>query len=268
MTVLHEDGASQWTQEIAPGDVPGGPSTSQTIMVTSLQRLLAVVPPDASPAAYRDAVRRDNVLGKATAGGREWAFRQLRRFYALDPQSLLFRALRDLWTDDEAGQPLLAILCALARDPILRASATVVFAAEAATVVGPDDFDLAIEDAFPGAYKESTRRAAAQKVASSWAQSGHLHAEAVTRKVRSRACATPATLAYALMLGHLQGDRGESLFGTFWARVLDQPRSQLSDLAVSASQRGLLEYRHAGGVVEVGFNELLRPFDAKPGRLL
>jgi hypothetical protein len=94
--LLHEDGATQWAHEIVAGDVPGGPSTSQTIMVPSLQRLFAVVPPGAPPAAYRDAVRSDNVLGKATAGGREWAFRQLRRFYALDPQALLFRALRDL----------------------------------------------------------------------------------------------------------------------------------------------------------------------------
>ncbi len=137
-----------------------------------------------------------------------------------------------------------------------------------ATVVGPDDFDLAIEDAFPGAYKESTRRTAAQNVASSWAQSGHLHTEAVTRKVRSQARATPATLTYAVMLGHLQGARGQALFESFWARVLDQPKSQLSDLAVNASQRGLLEYRHAGGVVDISFNELLRPFDGEPERLL
>ena len=53
----------------------------------------------------------ENVLGKATTSGREWAFRQLRRFYALDPQSLLFRALRDLWEYDPEGQPLLALLC-------------------------------------------------------------------------------------------------------------------------------------------------------------
>ena len=112
--------------EIVPGDVPGGPSTSQTIMVSSLQRLLAELPPDAPPASYRIAVMEENVLGKQTVSGREWAFRQLRRFYALNPQSLLFRALRDLWEHGKAGQPLLALLCALARDPVLRASAAVI----------------------------------------------------------------------------------------------------------------------------------------------
>jgi len=90
------------SSEIVTGDVPGGPSTSQTIMVSSLQRLLAIVPSDSPPASYRAAVMDENVLGKQTVSGREWAFRQLRRFYALNPQSLLFRALRDLWEHDKA----------------------------------------------------------------------------------------------------------------------------------------------------------------------
>jgi len=62
------------------------------------------------------------------------------------------------------------------------------------------------------------------------------------------------------MLGYLQGVRGEALFETLWARALDRPMSHLLDLAVSASQRRLLEFRHAGGVVDVTFHQLLRPF--------
>lgn len=247
--------------EIVRGDLPGGPSTSQTIMVPSLQRLLAVVPEDAPPAAYRSAVLVENVLGKETAGGREWAFRQLRRFYGLDPEARLFRALRDLWMDDRTGQPLLSLLCAMARDPVLRASAAVIVASETGGLVGPSDFELAIEDAFPGAYSDSTRRTTAQKVASSWRQAGHLHAQTATRKIRSRAVCTTAALTYALLLGHLEGARGQALFDTPWATVLDQPPSHLLDLAVDASRRGLLEFRHAGGVVEVSFHQLLRPFD-------
>lgn len=247
--------------EIVRGDVPGGPSTSQTIMVPSLQRLLSLVPSDAAPAAYRTAVMDENVLGKQTAGGREWAFRQLRRFYGFDPRTLLFRALRDLWDDDPAGQALLALLCAMARDPVLRSSAAVIVEAQIGAVVGPRDFEAEIEEAFPGAYSDNTRQTTAQKLASSWQQAGHLHAKAATTKVRRSVEGTPAALAYALMLGHLEGLRGQSVFETFWARLLDQPLSHLFDLAVVASQRGLLEFRHAGGVVEVSFNQLLRPFD-------
>ena len=92
-------------------------------------------------------------------------------------------------------------------------------------------------------------------------QSGHLLAEKTTRKVRCQAHTTPADVAYALLLGHIQGVRGEALIDTLWARVLDQPASRLFDLATAASQRGMLELRRSGGVTEVGFRELLRPFD-------
>lgn len=261
MTLVAEPRADRYAAEIVPGDVPGGPSTSQTIMVASLQRLLSLVPAAAAPKDYQAAVREDNVLGKQTVSGREWAFRQLRRFYGFDPRRLLFRALRDLWADDVAGQPLLAMLCALARDPVLRASTSVINGSDYGTEVTAADFALAIEEAFPGAYNERTCRTTAQKVASSWRQAGHLFAERTTRKVRSQAQATVADVAYALLLGHIQGVRGQALFDTVWARVLDQPSSRLFDLAATASQHGMLEFRYAGGVTEVGFRELLRPFD-------
>jgi len=252
--------ACQHASEIVSTTAPGGPSTSQTIMVSSLQLLLLRLPADAAPADYKAAVTDENVLGKATASGRGWAFRQLRRFYSFDPGVLLFRALRDLWDHDLAGQPLLAMLCALGRDPVLRVAAPVIFHAEVGALVGPDDFEAAIEEAFPGAYKANTRRATAQKVASSWAQAGHLCMEGPNRKVRLRACCTPAPVAYALMLGYLQGQRGQSLFETVWAKTLDRPTSQLVEMAATASQLGMLEFRHAGGVMEIGFGHLLRPF--------
>jgi len=261
MTMVEDAAICHFAQEIVRGDVPGGPSTSQTIMVASLRRLLSLIPATAAPGDYRSAVMAENVLGKQTVGGREWAFRQLRRFYGLDPRFLLFRALRDLWPYDAAGQPLLAVLCALARDPVLRASSAVILDLDYGAEVGAADFNAAIEVAFPGAYSVSTRRTTAQNVASSWQQSGHLFAERASRKARRRAECTPADVAYALLLSHLQGVRGPALFDTLWARMLDQPTSHLFDLAATASQHGMLELRHAGGVTEVGFHELLRPFD-------
>ena len=240
--------------------MPGGPSTSQTIMVSSLRDLLLRLPADSPVGAYRNAVLAENILCKDTAGGREWAFRQLRRFYALNPGSLLFRALRDLWADDPCGQPLLALLCAVARDPVLRATASLVVPVEPGDVIGPADFEEIIEAAFSGAYSDNTRRTTAQNVASSWTQSGHLLAERPTKKVRVRVHPTATAVAYALLLGHLQGERGQGLFKTQWAAVLDQPTSRLVELASAASRHGMLEFRNAGGVMEVTFHELLRPF--------
>lgn len=260
MTVT-EDRLREHATEIVPGDRSGGPSTSQTIMVSSLSALVQLLPPGAPTDSYRTAVIDENVLGKRTVGAREWAFRQLRRFYALDPASLLFRALRDLWPDSEPDQPLLAMLCAMARDPVLRASAPMVLATDIGAAVGPEDFEKVIDEVFPGAYRASTRRGTAQKLASSWQQSGHLDAQTPSRKVRARSTSSPSSLAYALLLGHLQGVRGAALLDTPWSQVLDQPRSRLIDLGVAASQRGMLEFRNAGGLIDVSFHELLRPFD-------
>lgn len=253
--------AAAYANEIADADVPGGSSISQTILLPSLRALMSLVPRDAPPVSYRSAVIDDNVLGKQTVDGRKRAFRQLRELYALDSSKLLFRALRDLWDYDEEGQPLLAVLCALSRDRLLRASSSVILSAEIGSEVRSADFEKAIDQTFPGIYKTSICQKVGRNVASSWEQAGHLVKETRARKVRAHPCCTPAAVAYALMLGHLEGQRGQSLFNTLWAKVLDHPTSQLVEHAATASQLGMLEFRRAGGVVEVGFTKLLRPFD-------
>ena len=110
--------------EIVPGDRSGGANTSHTIVVSALVQLLSAVDRTADAAAYERAVLDQNVLVKETSGSRKRTLRYLRELYLLRPDSVLFRALRDLWTDDPSGQPLLAGLCALARDAVFRASAS------------------------------------------------------------------------------------------------------------------------------------------------
>lgn len=255
------DMAAAHAAEIADADVPGGPSISQTILLPSLRALLSLVPRDAPPAIYRSAVIDDNVLGKQTVDGRKRAFRQLRELYALDGSKLLFRAMRDLWEYDDEGQPLLAVLCALSRDRLLRASSSAILTAEIGSEVGNADFEKAIEQKFPGIYKTSICQKVGRNVSSSWEQTGHLVKETRVRKVRAHPRCTPAAVAYALVLGHLEGQRGQSLFNTLWANILDHPTSQLVEHAATASQLGMIEFRRAGGVMEVGFTRLFRPFD-------
>lgn len=251
--------------EITSGDQSGGATTSHTIVVPALQRLLDAVDTHASAEDYDRAVLDDNVLAKDTAGARKRTLRYLRELYLLRPDAVLFRALRDLWNDDRSGQPLLAGLCALARDPVFRASSDAIFSTDPGDGVNSDDLATAVEKVFPDAYSESTLAKIGRNTASSWEQTGHLEAVARTEKVRRRATCTPSATAYALLLGHLEGRTGEALFDTIWAKALDQPRAHLVDLATVASQRSLIDFRHSGGVIDVGFSELLRPLE---GRLL
>ena len=65
------------------------------------------------------------------------------------------------------------------------------------------------------------------------------------------------------MIGPLEGIRGQALCDSIWAQARDTPRSHLVDLAAGASQRGLIEFRYAGGVMDVGFRDLLRPIEGQ-----
>lgn len=249
--------------EIASADVRQSAITSHSIGVPELTHLLDVVPADAELEDYQRAVVDENVLALATGTGREWRFKTLRRLYLLRPDSLLFRSLRDLWAVDIEGRPTLAALCAMATDTVFRTSASVITQTSPGDEISVDDFAVAIEGVYPGAYAASTLKKAASNAYASWQQTGHLGEAQGGHKPRVRAVCRPASVAYALLLGHLQDARGEALFETLWADVLDHPPSHLYDLAFSASQHGMLEFRNAGGVVEVGFRELLRPMEGE-----
>ena len=97
---------------------------------------------------------------------------------------------------------------------------------------------------------------AGRHAASSWQQSGHLRGK--MEKVRDRAESRPAAVAYALLLGHLCGARGDGLFTTLWARRAGAPEHTLREQAAEASRLGYLEYRHAGAVTDISFRHLLR----------
>ncbi|MGA3217064.1 MAG: hypothetical protein ABSD97_15400 [Acidimicrobiales bacterium] len=247
--------------EIVPANHSGGATTSHTIVVLALEALLAAVGTAGTFADFQRAVLEDNVLGKDTIGARRRTLRYLRELYVLHEDSLLFRALGDLWNDDSAGHRPLAGLCALARDPLFRASAQAIFDSDLGDEVTSADLADAVMKSFPESYSESTLAKIGRNTSSSWEQTGHLEAVTRTTKVRHRAVCTPATTAFALFLGHLDGLAGRSLFDTVWAQMLDQPRAHLIDLAKVASQRSLIDFRHSGGITEVGFGYLLRPME-------
>lgn len=259
----HTDGEPVTEHEIAPGEQSGGATTSHTIVVPALQQLLDSAGVHAAPADYERAVLVDNVLGKDTVESRRRTLRYLRELYLLRRDAVLFRSLCDLWTDDPTGQPLLAGLCALARDPVFRASGSAIFSSEPGDEVTSVDLGEAVSKWFPASYSEATIGKIGRNTSSSWEQTGHLEAVARTTKVRRRAICTASTTAYALLLGHLEGVEGAALFDTVWSRALDRPRAHLLDLAVLASQRSLIDFRHSGGITEVKFSELLRPMEGQ-----
>ena len=102
----------------------------------------------------------------------------------------------------------------------------------------------------------SSRERLGRNVSSSWEKAGLLSGR--QQKMRAKSRARPVSLAYALLLGDLCGKRGQALFTTLWATMLDAPIHELKDLAVVASRQGWIEYRASGDVVEVSFRHFMR----------
>ncbi len=228
---------------------------SRTMMLSELSLLLEAVPPRGSSDAYKRAIIEENVLLKTAAANRKKTLRHLRELYVLDERDVLFGALRQLWDYDPPSRPLLALLVAVTRDGLLRATASIVTETPQGAPVDAGMLSEGVSAAFPYRLAEPVRDKVGRNTASSWTQSGHLKGRA--KKVRVRAHASAGAVVYALLLGHLNGIRGLPLYGTMWARLLDASATELDALAFSASQRGWMEYRRMGEVAEFGFSKLL-----------
>jgi len=232
-----------------------GTHTSRTIMLDELRLVFAKCRPDAMRDDYLYAIDEDNCLGKRTSATRKLSSQRLSELYALDPEVPLFRVMRRCWYSGRDGQPLLAALLALARDPLLRITAPVVLRMRPGEELARQQMTDALNRAVGSRLSESTLDKVVRNAASSWTQSGHLNGRG--RKVRQRVVPTPATTTYALLLGYLAGMRGAPLFESLWARVLDAPAGELMHLAVDARRLGFLDMSQSGGVIDVSFSRLV-----------
>lgn len=230
----------------------GSAHSSRTMMVEELTKLLAcVTSPDANKSDYLRAIEDENCLGKRSGKTRTLTHRHLVDLYSLDPVKVVFRALLYFWNRDIDGQPLLALLCAYARDSILRATAPLILNIPDGAIVPRESVEEFIDRQEPGRFSKATLKSTAQNVNSTWTKSGHLHGRA--RKVRSRAKATTGSVSYALLLGYLTGERGPSLFQTEYFKLLDCSIDTGIELAQEASRRGWIVFKRIGDVIEVLF---------------
>ena len=234
-----------------------GTHTSRTIMLAELTELLGALPLGAERAECVTAIVDDNVLGKHTAATRRLTSQRLTELYGLDPRVPMFRVLRHLWSVDEPGRPLLALLCALARDPLLRSTGPAVLELPAGSELVRATFIGDLREAVGSRLNDSILDKVARNTASSWSQTGHL--EGRVRKIRRRVTPTPGATAMALWMGALEGLAGEQLFSSRWARVLDRSSGQLAEFALQAKQLGFVHARIGGGVVEIDTRPLDTP---------
>ena len=226
-------------------------------MLADLKALLSSAPAHAKRDAFNKVIVEDNCLGKKTTSNRWLTARHLADLYGLDEGVTVFRLLRFFWSADPAARPMLALLCANARDTLLRSSAKQVLEMKPGETVTSADFVKFFNHELPGRFSEAMTLSLAQNVGATWAQAGFFNGKIT--KMRTRPVVTPAVAAYALSLGYLCGLRGQILLESFWARLLDINRGRVASLAQEAAKRAWLDFKGAGNVFEIAFRQLLTP---------
>jgi hypothetical protein len=236
-----------------------GTHSSRTMMLSELQSLLSAVPGNRERPDYEQAVLEDNCLAKQTLATRTLSLQRLSELYGLDPGIPLFRIMRDLWNVTQESQPQLALLLALARDPLLRISASPVLNTAIGKEFARQEMTDALADATGGRFNESTLDKIVRNASSSWTQSGHMQGRA--RKFRQQVRATPAASAFAFLLGYMQGIRGQNLFQCPWVKALDLDELEARERADDVKRLGLLDIKQSGSLIDIAFPTLMNETD-------
>ena len=230
-------------------------------MFDELEILLSTVQSAANRQEYITAIVDDNCLGKRTQKTREYTAQYLIQLYTLDPDIALFRSLLYFWKREPEARPLLALLCASSRDSLLRSSLKVILDIPESGVLTKETMVDFINQIEPERFSKITTESIAKNLNSTWTKSGHLQGR--TKKVRSKANATPAAVGYALYISYLQGVRGTELFETDYLKMLDCSKEKAIELAEIASSRGWIVFKRIGNVIEVLFPNLISIEEAK-----
>lgn len=236
-----------------------GTHSSRTMMLAELQLALAATPADAKRADYASAIIDGNCLAKPTSSTRRLTNQRLGELYGLDLSVAVFRAFRRLWELEQNGRPLLALLIAIARDPLLAATAPSIIFLPSGSGFHRDAMKGALQELVGGRLNESTLDKVCRNAASTWAQAGHLAGR--TFKKRRPIHPTAAAVALAIYLAHAAGFRGTEIFSCAWLRVLDCDASRARQFALDAKRLGLLDLRMAGDVVELNLSRLNSNFE-------
>lgn len=181
----------------------------------------------------------------------------LKHLYGFNNEDLLFRCFKHYWTlVNNEKKSILALLFALSNDYLLRESIDIVINTKVGEKVAIEKFDENIEKYHQGKYSDNTRRSAAQNVASSWKQAGYIQGK--VKNIRVQPIHDYYTVAFALLLSYLHGDRGDYILLSKWIKALSLNTEELRDLIKEAAKRDLLQYQYGGNVTVISFENQLK----------
>jgi hypothetical protein len=230
-----------------------GTHSSRTIMLDELSRLATSCHLRGD---VRNAILEENVLGKSTSSGRTLTLQRLKELYSFDPSTPIFRVFAGLYHRDPSALPQLALLMAMARDPLLRASARPIVGLAPGSELTRDALRNAIGTVVGARMNEAVLDKVVRNTASSWTKTGHLVGRTIKRRARIRP--NPTAFAFALWLAHKTGFAGTDLFENAWISALDIEPTAARSLAERAHAAGLITFRAIGDGFELDVAPLER----------
>jgi hypothetical protein len=226
--------------------------TSRTLMFAELARVMEFAAQDDT---YLDSLN-DNVTNKLTKSNQEKTNRYLTQLYGFDLNSAAFKCFKHFWQGaGEGDKPILALLYAVGNDYLLSESSSVVMSTSIGEKVTIEKLEENLDAHHPNRFSDNTRRSVAQNIASSWKQAGFITGK--VKNIRTQPEVDYLVVAFALLLAYLNGDRGDFLLKSKWAKALGIGEDKIRELAFEAAKRDLLQYQSAGEVTTISFQKLL-----------
>jgi hypothetical protein len=233
----------------------GGTHLARTMMLDDLTEVFEFCSTSTSKEDVIRAVDDENCLGKPSGKARRLAARHLTKLYGFEESQVVYRTMAYLWSRDEEARPVLALLCAYARDAILRSIAKFIFDLKDGEPYRRESLEEFVDELYPARFSPAMLKSAAQNLAGTWTQSGHLVGR--NKKTRQLISPTPGAVVMATLLSYVTGKRGQLTFESEYVKLLDCSPTTAIELAKTATQRGWMDIKHIGSVVEVAFPRIL-----------
>lgn len=235
-----------------------GAHTSRSLMTADLATLINYIQDHTVEfEVYSNAIIEENCLGKESLKNRSITAKNLKQLYTLDASFPVWTALRFLYEKDNNSLPLLALLCALGRDELLRAYQPFLLSKEYGLIITRSETEQFFDELYPGRFSPVMLKSLAQNINGSYTLTGHFVGR--TKKIRNKPKATTASVVYAVYLSTLQGTRGLSLLSTDFIKILELNTGQAIEHLQIASQKGWVNLKHMGEVLEVNFPHFPNP---------
>lgn len=204
--------------------------------------------------SYYESVVEDNCLNKSTLNNRKLTTKHLDLMYGLSECLKVTIGLKYFLGFEKENPALVALLCALSRDPILRSTATFILEYREGERILRTDMERFIDRMDRGRYSPAMLKSLAQNINGSWTFAGYLKGRA--EKVRTKVNATPAAVAYAAYLSLLTGNSGLNALRSDYMRLLECNESEALGLLHEASRMGIVVVNKVGQIMEIAFPRL------------